>query len=148
MTYFSFLPNFCAWKPVQCWTEVPRTDIPLLFLFFFFFLILDGSTHSLIIMLFSIVFHNCSICSPMDFSPPGSSVHRILQAKILEWVAMPSCRGSSWPRDWTWSLMSPALAGGIFTTSATWVAPYLGRLWTFPLVPTALNSSIMKRCWN
>ena len=34
-------------------------------------------------------------------SPPGSSVHVILQARILEWVAMPSSRGSSWPRDWT-----------------------------------------------
>ena len=36
----------------------------------------------------------------MDCSPPGSSVHRILQARILEWVAMPSSRGSSQPRDW------------------------------------------------
>ena len=34
----------------------------------------------------------------MDRSPPGSSVHGILQARILEWVAMPSSRGSSWPR--------------------------------------------------
>ena len=37
----------------------------------------------------------------MDCSLPGSSVHGILQARILEWVAMPSLRGSSWPRDWT-----------------------------------------------
>ena len=36
---------------------------------------------------------------PMDCSPPGSSVHRILQARILEWVAMPTPRGSSQPRD-------------------------------------------------
>ena len=36
---------------------------------------------------------------PMDCSPPGSSVHGILQARILEWVAMPSSRGSSQPRD-------------------------------------------------
>ena len=39
----------------------------------------------------------------MDCSPPGSSVHGILQARILEWVAMPSSRGSSWPRHWTGS---------------------------------------------
>ena len=46
--------------------------------------------------------HWClTLCDPMDFSPPGSSVHRILLAKILEWVAMPSSRVSSWPRDWT-----------------------------------------------
>ena len=36
----------------------------------------------------------------VDCSPPGSSVHGILQARILEWIAMPSSRGS-WPRDWT-----------------------------------------------
>ena len=39
--------------------------------------------------------------TPMDCSPPGSSVHGILQARILQWVAMPSSRGSSWPRDQT-----------------------------------------------
>ena len=38
-------------------------------------------------------------CSPMDNSPPGSSVHGILQARRLEWVAMPFSRGSSWPRS-------------------------------------------------
>ena len=36
---------------------------------------------------------------PMDCSPPSFSVHGILQARILEWVAMPSSRGPSWPRD-------------------------------------------------
>ena len=40
----------------------------------------------------------------MDCSPPGSSVHRILQARILEQVAIPVSRGSSWPRDWIWVL--------------------------------------------
>ena len=38
----------------------------------------------------------------MDCSPPGSSVHEILQARILEWVAIPFSRGSSQPRDQTW----------------------------------------------
>ena len=41
------------------------------------------------------------LCHPMDHSPPCCSVHGILQARILEWVARPSSRGSSWPRDWT-----------------------------------------------
>ena len=41
------------------------------------------------------------LCDPMDCSPPGSSVHGILQARILEWVVMPSSRGSSQPRDWS-----------------------------------------------
>ena len=42
-----------------------------------------------------------TLCNPTDGSPPGSSVRGILQARILEWVAMPSSRGSSQPRDWT-----------------------------------------------
>ena len=39
-----------------------------------------------------------TLCNPMDCSPPGSCVHGILQARILEWVAMPSSRGSSRPQ--------------------------------------------------
>ena len=50
---------------------------------------------------------------PMDCSPPGSSVRGTLQARILERVAMPSSRGSSWPRDRTWV---SCIAGGFFTT--------------------------------
>ena len=38
---------------------------------------------------------------PMDYSPPGSSIHGISQARILEWVAISLTRGSSQPRDWT-----------------------------------------------
>ena len=41
------------------------------------------------------------LCNPMDHSPPGSSVHRILQARILKWVAVPPSRGTSQPRDRT-----------------------------------------------
>ena len=40
-----------------------------------------------------------TLCKPMDCSLPGSSVHEILQARILEWVVIPSSRGSSRPRD-------------------------------------------------
>ena len=39
------------------------------------------------------------LCDPMDCSPPGSPVHEILQARILEWVAIPFSSGSSQPRD-------------------------------------------------
>ena len=60
-----------------------------------------------------------TLCDPMECSPPGSSVYGILQARILEWVAMSSSRGSSQPRDQTKSLTSPALADRFFTTSAT-----------------------------
>ena len=41
-----------------------------------------------------------TLCNPMDCSPPGSSVHEILQARILEGVAIPSSRGSPQPREW------------------------------------------------
>ena len=41
-------------------------------------------------------------CDSMDYSPPGSSVHGILQARILEWTAISSSRGSTQPKDATW----------------------------------------------
>ena len=53
-----------------------------------------------------------TICDPMDCSPSGSSVHEILQAKILEWVAIPFSRGSSQPRDGNWVSF---IAGRFFT---------------------------------
>ena len=44
----------------------------------------------------------CStLCEPMDYSPPGPSVHGISQARILEWVAIPFSKGSFQPRNWT-----------------------------------------------
>ena len=52
------------------------------------------------------------LCYPMDCSLPSSSVHGILQARMLEWVAMPSSRGSSWPRAWT---QLSLIAGRFFT---------------------------------
>ena len=59
-----------------------------------------------------------TLCDSMGCSPSDSSVHGILQARILEWVAMPSSKGSCWPRDQTCiSPISPALVGGFFTTS-------------------------------
>ena len=47
---------------------------------------------------------------------PGSCVHGILQARILEWVAMPSSRLSSWPRDWNWVFCKSCIASRFFTT--------------------------------
>ena len=61
----------------------------------------------------------------MDYSPPGSSIHGILQAGILEWVAIPFSRGSSLPRDQT---QLSCIAGESFTLWATREAlfpPYL-----------------------
>ena len=63
-----------------------------------------------------------SLCYPMDCSPPGSSVHGILQGRIVEWVAIPPSRDLLDPGIEPASLMSPALAGRFFTTSAIWEA--------------------------
>ena len=58
----------------------------------------------------------------MDQSSPGSSVHGILQARILEWVATPSSRGFAQSGIKMISLLFPALAGRFFTTRAIWEA--------------------------
>ena len=64
---------------------------------------------------------SCSVMSdsdPMDCSLPGFSAYGILQARILEWVAISSSRGSSHPRDWTC-----CIGRGILYPRATWEAP-------------------------
>ena len=66
------------------------------------------------------LFQSCpTLCDPMDHSPPGSSVHGISQAKILEWVAISFSRDLPDP-GWNPYVMFLALAGVFFTTSATW----------------------------
>ena len=62
-----------------------------------------------------------TLCDPMDCGPPGSSVHGILQARILEWVAIPFFRGTSRPRDRT---LVSCIAGRFFIVWATWEALY------------------------
>ena len=59
-----------------------------------------------------------TLCNPMDCSPPGSSVHGILQARILEWVVIPSSRASSQPRDSTCVSFISSIAGRFFTSQA------------------------------
>ena len=60
-----------------------------------------------------------TLCNPRDCSPPDSSVHGILQARILEWIAFPFSSGSSPPRDQTWI---SCIAGRFFTNWATRLA--------------------------
>ena len=57
------------------------------------------------------------LCNPMDCSPPGSSVHGILQARILAQIAISSSRGSSQPRDRALYTASPALRSELFNMS-------------------------------
>ena len=67
---------------------------------------------------------SCStLCNPTDCSPPGSSVHEIFQARILEWIAMLSPGDHPNSGIEPTSLMSLTLAGRFFTTSTTWEVP-------------------------
>ena len=71
-----------------------------------------------------------TLCNLMDYSLPEASVHGILRARILEWVAIPFSGGSSWPRDWT---QVSCIAGRFFfffffTAWATREAHYIYRV--------------------
>ena len=82
---------------------------------------------------------SCStLCDPMDCSPPGSSVHGILQARILEWAAISSCKRISQTQGLSAILMSPALAGKLFTTSVEVHQPVPQRDSLLPHLPTTV----------
>ena len=96
IVFCSFLSWVCSrliiWMVVVAWWQ----KYPL------FTDVTDNIFHLPFVCMRAKSLHSCqTLCDPMDCSPPGSSVHGILQAKILEWVAMPSSRGSSWRKDWT-----------------------------------------------
>ena len=61
-----------------------------------------------------------SLCDPVDCSPPGSSVHGVLQARVQEWAAVAFSGGLSNPGIKLVPSESPGLAGGFFITSPTW----------------------------
>ena len=65
-----------------------------------------------------------TLCNPMDCSPTDSSVHGILQARMLEWVAIPFSRGSSKPKDRT---LVSCIAGRSFTIWTTREAQFPWR---------------------
>ena len=67
-----------------------------------------------------------TLCDPMDCSPPGSSLHGILQARVLEWVAIAFSKGSSRPREGT---QGSRVAGGCFTLCTTREAPLRLSIW-------------------
>ena len=90
-----------------------------------------------------------TLCDPMDCSPPGFYVHGILQARVLEWVAMPSSRGNlPDPGIKPRSLTSTALAGRFFTTSATWAATYMCTyICTYMYITSALSIHLLMGSW-
>ena len=75
--------------------------------------------------------HVLLVCNPVDCSPPGSSVHGILQARILEWAAISFSRGSSQPREPT---LISCFAGRFFTVES-WGKPWKGCMVKFSLPP-------------
>ena len=82
-----------------------------------------------------------ALCNTTDYSPPGSSVRGILQAKILEWVVISSCKGSSGTRGQTSiSYVSridrEVFCLFVFTTNATWEAQIEDRYCDFKLFVT------------
>ena len=87
----------------------------------------------------------------MDCSPPGSSVHGILQARIVEWVVIFFSRGSSWPRDQTWV---SCIAGRFCTIWATrnvkslsWIRIF-ATPWTVAYqAPPSMGFS-RQECWS
>ena len=81
----------------------------------------------------------------MDWSPPGSSVHGILQARVLEWVAIPFSRGSFLPRDQT---QVSCIAGRLFTN---WATKESQLSWLYQLSPQCylINSVVrLHEPWN
>ena len=78
-----------------------------------------------------------ALCNPMDYSPPGFAVHSILQARILEWVSMPSSKGSSPPRDRTHISYISCIGSGVIYHWATWK---IFKSKFLPQLPAALQN--------
>ena len=57
-----------------------------------------------------------TLWDPVDYSPPGSSIHGIFKARILQWVAISYSKGSSQPRDWTCTSSISFTGSGVFST--------------------------------
>ena len=86
----SNLLNIDHWKKITIWWPAPQASH-------------DSHQKQAKVNVEVLVDQSClTLCHPMDSSPPGSSAHGILQARILQWVAISFSRGSSQPRDWTW----------------------------------------------
>ena len=103
--------HLSEWRVCETWLFLPT-----------FCLMWDPGTRSTCVPACSVTQSCLTLCDPMDCSPPGSSDHGILQARILEWVAISYSRGSSWPRDWTWVSCISCIGRQILHHCATWEA--------------------------
>ena len=82
-----------------------------------------------------------TLCNPMNCSTPGSSVHGILQTRILEWVAISFSRESSWPRDWTCNSFFSCTGRRIFFFFFFLPLSHLGS-------PLKTYEVLSNDCWN
>ena len=158
----SLYQNSFKWNHTV-WTKVCLTSVLLCFSFsawfwnlfillhvslVHFFLLMSSIPLYVYVVVLFVHAQSCpTLCDLLDWSPKASFVHGILQARILEWVAISYSRGSSQPRDQTLSPVSPALAGRftphhlgrpciyIYTTICLWVYPLTHICWlTFELL--------------
>ena len=83
-----------------------------------------------------------AFCNPTDRSPQDSSVHGILQARILKWLVIPFSRESSWPRYWIW--VSSALQADSLLSKSPGRSIYYLKLNNFPI----LNNFFWKDGWH
>ena len=96
------------------WYFFPKTNH---YFFKYFFSLFFHWRNNMLIESESEVTQSClTLFDPMDCSLPGSSVHGIFQARVLEWVVIFFSKESSWPKDWTWV---SCIAGRSFTVWAT-----------------------------
>ena len=84
-----------------------------------------------------------NLCDPMDCSSPNSFVHGILQARILEWVAIPFSRGSSRPRDWS---QVSCTAGRFFIIWATREVPKMDQMYKTCQKCKHKSHTLFKQC--
>ena len=85
------------------------------------YIYLQTFIHTYMMLLLS-CFSHVWLCNPMHCSPPGYSVHGILEARVLEWAVILPSRGSSWRRDRTWA---SCIAGRFFTTEPLGKSTYI-----------------------
>ena len=98
------------------------------------------SLHSMC-MLCAKSLHSCLTLWDPELLLPGSSAHGILHARILEWVTMPSSRGSSWPRVWTWI---SCISGRFFTFWATMEVLWVNSVPQISMSPRTQNVTLFE----
>ena len=108
------MPTHSVTEKNQFWLHVGNCFFDLLFIaiiIIIYIWLLSSKDLSPLTMKVKVTQWCPTLCDPMDYT-----VHRILQARILEWASIPFSRGSSQPRDWTWV---SCIVGGFFTIWAT-----------------------------